>query len=354
MNKKVYVIILMIFLILTNSISGIFATENKYSYTRESILENNKNIIIYDTKSPDYMFEHGIELLKAGLYEESIDKFKELRVKHYNELVSKMSYIYEGISLVRMSEELEKSNYALKAINTLKYITTDLSEFITNPSEDLVKFYIALSKRLRNIDAPFFDIADYMEYSMIFFDGDIIDDIYTELGNMNYMKGNFYTAIPLFEKSDTPKSMMGLAKCYTATGDLDKAIITIEYVKNNSTGDLYNTAKNILAYYKSLSNNPDYHKKSDASSGFSDADGPFINGVYKIVVESYITRTQANKIKTELNKSFEDISFNILYKNGIYQLISNSVYDYGKAKTYQQRLNLSGYDNAFLKDIAYN
>jgi tetratricopeptide (TPR) repeat protein len=340
----------MVLLVMLSSMMA-FADGDSYTYTKDSLLDDTDDKQIYDTSSADYLFEYGLELLKGRMYEESIQKFTELRIKFPDKLVSRMSHIYEGIARVWMSSEYRNGIDAFKSLDKYYYIIQNLTYFAGKPSEDLILLYTSLSDRLRQLDATDFSLQGYMEYSLLFFDDETRSGLYPEIAYMHYLRGDFYSAISLFERSESFKSQLGLAKSYTAIGDVDKAIVICKDLKQETSGKELSLLNKYYSYIKSLSTT----SPSDDDPYSVNAEGKPIIGNYKIFVGTYTDESKSRKARGEATNLLEgkEFSVNPNSSNDIYTVASVNVVGYGDAKIAMEKLIRNGYDNAFIKDISF-
>lgn len=354
MLQKIFINIIFIILI---GFSPILLTADKkiYEYSKDSILKSEEDKHIYDTQSADYTFEYGIELLRAGMYEESLDKFQTLRFNFPNSVLSSMSYIYDGIALVKMSKEYNTPNKLMKALDKLDTIINNHLDFIINPSEDLVQFYILLSKNLRSIDSPDFRVKGYLEYSINFFAKDTKDDMYTEIGYLEYLRGNFVSSLNAFKEAKTFDAYIGRAKTYSAMGSIDDAIRICSKLKHVVNGDRWEKANKLLSYYKSLKNAED----ADGSTSSPDknylvnTEGNKLNGNYRIYLGTF---TDESKAKKEEQKAEKILGIEFITTNdddGIFKTYSDNVYKYNPVKIKMELLLNTGNTKAFIKDISY-
>ncbi len=353
MLKKIILIIMFITLIGFTPIF-LIADNKNYEYTKKSILESEEDKRIYDTQSADYIFEYGIELLRAGMYEESLDKFQTLRFSYPNNILSSMSYIYDGIALVRMGREYDRAEKIMEAVNKFDNIIENHTDFVIQPSEDLVHFYVTLSRGLRQVDSPDFRIKGYLEYSVNFFDKDTKNDIYTEIGYYEYLRGNFTTALNTFKEAKTFEAYVGRAKTYSAIGEIDNAIKICSKLKKLVNGEEWKLVDKLLSYYKSLRNsegNTEGSANSDENY-YVNADGKKLNGNYRVYAGSFTNKNTAEKIRKDASETL-GIDFTMNKDNGVYKVYSTNVYTYSPAKIKMELLLSSGYPQSFIKDISY-
>lgn len=343
-----YFVIILLCLFIIQPIFILADGGNGYQYTRDSILNNDGKSTVFDINSADYLFEHGIELIRATLYDEAISKFLELRMKFPKELVSRMSYIYEGISLVRKSVEENNLVACFDAIDKFYYIISEFEDFKKSPSEDLTLFYIELSNQSRKIDAPEFVLKGYLEYSLIFFDENIKENIYPEIANLNFLRGNFYSAIALFEKSKTYKSKIGLAKSYAAIGEINKSIEICEKIIETVNGQKYKEVNDYLYYLRALKKNA-HNKNMNTPQHSIDANGNIIPGNYYLYAGAFQNEEIAYNLKRTV-ETYLDIDFDVKENKKIYIVLSNEMFTYGKAKIMLEQLISKNCDKAFMKN----
>lgn len=350
MSKRNRLIIPVILLLIMFSSMMAFADGDKYTYTKDSLLDDTDDKKIYDTSSADYIFEYGLELLKGRMYEEAIQKFTELRIKFPDKTVSHMSHIYEGIAWVWKSGEYKSGKDTFKALEKYYYIIQNHREFASSPSEDLILLYTSLSERLRELEATDFSIKGYMEYAVLFFDDEVKNSLFTEIAYMHYLRGDFYSAISLFERSESFNSQLGLAKSYSAIGEVDKAIVICETLKRKTSGKELSLLNKYYSYIKSLSN------ATPSEDPYSvNAEGKTINGNYKIFVGAYTDKKKAQNTRGKAMTLLDgkEFSVNPSSENDIYRVASVNIMSYGEAKIAMEKLIRNGYNNAFIKDISF-
>ncbi len=320
----------------------LFSDGNTFEYTYESILNDDSDKGIFKVGSAEYLFEYGIELIRAELYEESINRFIELQQKYPKTLVSSMSHIYEGIALILLSNECNDTKNALKSLNKFYYLIKNCGDFVANPSQDLTYFYIILANRLRKKENLDYSLRSYLEYSVLSSDDNTKKLLYTEIGYLSYYKGDFYSAIDMFSRSNTPEAMLGLAKTYSSIGDFDKAI---EICKNYSDNNQYSKEFSIcLSYFKSLKNSNLINNNNINSNK--------IQGNYRVYLGSFQSIEEATKTKENAEKLL-GIEFMLKTEDNCPKLYSIKVLDFNTAKMYMEKLIFFGNTKCFVKDISY-
>ncbi len=349
MKKIKWVFVFFVIVISFVSVTCMFADGDKYTYTKKSILNDTDDKKVYDTNSSDYIFEYGLELLNGAMYEEAIKKFNELRVRFPGKAVSKMSHIYEGIARVRMGLDNNSRGSIREAILKYHYIAKELPEFLSTPSEDLTLFYVSLSEASRKYNMIDFSLQGYMEYATIFFNSKIKNALITEIGYMHYFRGNFYSAIGLFLRSSTKQSKLGLAKSYTAIGEINKAIAVCEKLKKVSSGDDLVKLNKYYSYIKSIK---DTTPSGDPYS--VNYNNKTINGNYKIFVGYFSDKDDAIDVCNKLiSANYAEFTVNVSPDGEGFHVSSSAVMEYKDAKRIMESIINYGYTNAFIKDVSF-